>query len=283
MPSKSTPPLKPPSSETDPQEVGYGKPPVTNQFKKGVSGNPRGRPKGARNKRPAPYDERLKEIILDEAYRTIKVNEGAKRITLSMAQAVVRALAVNGARGQLRAAQAFMALLSGTERANKVVHDEYLQAAITYKLDWECELERRRQSGETGPEPLPHPDDIVIDMRTGAVGVKGPMTKEDKVKWDRKAALLLTEAAEIESDMISRETAPDVARAVIASKRLQPDKLGPRRYGDKTTVETSATVSAGQTRKLDISTLSDVQLDALEEALRATVAQLAAPGNTNHG
>ncbi len=184
MRSKTTPPLKPPSSEADAHEVGYKKPPVAHQFKQGASGNPHGRPKGARNKRPALYDERLKGIILDEAYRTIKVNEGAKRFTLSMAQAVVRSLAVNAARGQLRAAQAFMAPLSGTERANKVAHDEYLQAAITYKVQWESELERRRRSGETGPEPLPHPDDIDIDMRTGVVAVKGPMTKEDKAKWD---------------------------------------------------------------------------------------------------
>ena len=44
------------------------------------------------------------------------------------------------------------------------------------------------------------------------------------------------------------------------------------------TVETSATVRVEHTRKLDISTLSEAQLDALEEALRATVAQLAPPG-----
>ena len=43
-----------------------------------------------------------------------------ERITLSMAQAVFRSLAVNAARGQLRAAQAFIAVLSGAERANKV-------------------------------------------------------------------------------------------------------------------------------------------------------------------
>lgn len=35
------------------------------------------------------------------------------------------------------------------------------------------------------PAPLPHPDDIVIDMKTGLVRVNGPMTKEEKVVWDR--------------------------------------------------------------------------------------------------
>src|SRR5436305_2012926 len=121
MQRQSTHTLKPPSPEADRQEVGYKKPPAAHQFKKGVSGNPRGRPKGARNKRPALYEERLKGIILDEAYRPIKVNEGAKQFTLPMVQAVVRALAVNAARGQPRSAQVFLALVSETEQANKVL------------------------------------------------------------------------------------------------------------------------------------------------------------------
>ena len=177
--------LDPPSSEPSVYEVGYRKPPPSSRFKPGQSGNPKGRPRGARSKRPLLNEERLKSIVIAEAYRTIKVNEGERQITLSMAEAIIRALAVNAARGQLRSQQAFTALLSETERCNKAMHDEWLKTAIDYKHEWELELARREKLGITGPEPIPHPDDIVIDIRTSQVIMKGPMTKEDKVQWDR--------------------------------------------------------------------------------------------------
>jgi hypothetical protein len=80
----------------------------------------------------------------------------------------------------------FATLLSETERANKALSDEWLQTAIEYKRDWDMELERRARLGIAGlPEPVPHPDDIVIDMKTGRVRINGPMTREDKAEWDR--------------------------------------------------------------------------------------------------
>ena len=105
-----------------------------------------------------------------------------------MAQAIIRALAVNAARGQHRSQHLFAELLSETERANKALSDEWLKTAIEYKHEWEEELERRERLGVSGPEPLLHPDDIEIDMKTGQVIVKGPMTKEEKVRWDRLRA-----------------------------------------------------------------------------------------------
>ena len=74
--------------------------------------------------------------------------------------------------------------LSATERDNRRRHNEWLEAAITYKLEWEQELERRGRLGITGPVPLPHPDDIIIDTLNDTVRIVGPCTKEEKAKWD---------------------------------------------------------------------------------------------------
>jgi hypothetical protein len=69
--------------------------------------------------------------------------------------------------------------------ANKALNDEFLRSAIEYKRDWDQELARRRRVGIQLPDPIPHPDDIIVGMKTGQVRINGPMTKEDKAEWDR--------------------------------------------------------------------------------------------------
>jgi hypothetical protein len=167
-------------------EVGYRKPPLHSRFKRGQSGNPSGRPKGRKNRpKVGPSNEEpLKEIILKEAYREITVTESNRQVSMPMMQAIVRSQAVNAARGNLRAQREFTGLVTLTERDNKRRHTELLQAAVEYKIDWEIELERRKALSIDGPEPLPHPDHIIIEPVTGDVHIIGPMTKEEKARWD---------------------------------------------------------------------------------------------------
>ncbi len=193
-------------------EVGYAKPPVASRFKPGQSGNPKGRPKGAKNRRPALSEERMKDIILDEAYRTITVRDGDRSVSVPMAQAIIRSLAVNAAKGQHRAQRLFAELLAATERSRAELQERFLSSAIEYKVEWERELERRAKLGiQDLPPPLPHPDHVVIDIRAGTVRLAGPATKEEKVEWDyileQKAILEKSVAALVEAN--ETETDPD--------------------------------------------------------------------------
>ena len=129
-----------------------------------------------------------------------------------MAQAVVRSLAVNAAKGNQRAQRLFTQLLSAVEKDNKRLHDEWFNTAIGYKIEWERELERRARLGIQAPAPVPHPDDIVIDVQRGSVRVTGPMTKEEKVKWDEALeyrAKALAEVAELKELLSSEPNHPE--------------------------------------------------------------------------
>ena len=191
-------------------EVGYGKPPKKHRFKRGQSGNPRGRPKDAKFSRPAPHEEGLKDIVLEEAYRLITVRDGDRTVAMPMAQAVFRTLAVEAAKGKYHAQRLFTEMLSATERGNKAAHDAFVKMAIGYKTDWERELERRERLGITdAPPPLPHPDHIEIDLRAGTARIVGPMTKEEKAVcdlWVAKKQELVAKVEKLQEELEAAET-----------------------------------------------------------------------------
>lgn len=208
-------------------EVGYAKPPETTKFRKGQSGNPRGRPKGAKNKLPALNEERMKAIILEEAYRTITVRDGARNVSVPIARAVLRSLSVNAVKGQHRSQRLFAELLASVETSNKAFHDEWMDTVIGYKRRWDQELQRRRVLGITHlDDPIPHPDDITIDYRRGRVRLIGPLTKDEKAVRDE----VIANKAEFEAQLLDlenkleTETDPDLleiyGRDIIVARKL---------------------------------------------------------------
>lgn len=81
-----------PSKES--YEVGYGRPPKSFQFKKGASGNPRGRAKRSTD---------LLSVLLRILRETITIEEGRTKRKVSKLQAIVIRLVNRAAGGDLSA------------------------------------------------------------------------------------------------------------------------------------------------------------------------------------
>jgi|SRR6185437_5518760 len=90
----------------DNREVGYGSPPKHTQFKKGQSGNPKGRPKGTQNL-VTVLERNLREPV------TIRENGRSKQIT--KLEYAVQQLIKKATSGDLRALQQLITLLRSAE------------------------------------------------------------------------------------------------------------------------------------------------------------------------
>lgn len=167
--------------------VGYGKPPAEHRFQKGRSGNPLGRPKGARAKPKIDTGYGLKaaeQFLRAEAYRPIAVREGEAIVELPAIQAVFRAMGVSAMKGNRFAQRTLAELVTNMEAEDHRSRMELFGTAVEYKHSWSQEIERHEKAGLDPPRPIPHPDDIILDPRNGAVRFEGPQTKEQRDRLD---------------------------------------------------------------------------------------------------
>ena len=79
---------------SDDYEVGYGQPPKHAQFKKGQTGNPKGRPKGTKN---------LKTDLQEELEEKIVITEGGAGKKISKQRALIKSMMAKAVNGDARA------------------------------------------------------------------------------------------------------------------------------------------------------------------------------------
>jgi hypothetical protein len=102
---------------------------------------------------------------------------------------VLRKVAVAAANGNTRAQQNYLNLLIGAEADRRVATMEMLKTAVDYKERWHHVLAERAREGTTGPEPVPHPDDVLIDYETGNIRIDGPVMEDQKQARDQLRAM----------------------------------------------------------------------------------------------
>lgn len=132
-----------PDQEPSDNQVGYCRPPKATRFKKGQSGNPKGRPKGSLNVATV-FSKTLREKVV--------VNENGQRKTMSKLEAALKQLTNKAASGDTRALRLLLELARDAEAKQNAGGE---QIPIVGELDQEVIegiLNRFRQGDQQGQE-----------------------------------------------------------------------------------------------------------------------------------
>ena len=125
-------------------EVGYARPPKSGQFKKGQSGNAKGRRKGPKL---------FIEIVMDALNEKVAINENGSRKMITKQVALAKQVANKGATGDLKSIKLLFEILEGLDDRERVTRSEAVhhgnstaKERLMKKLD---QMRERMDAGQT--------------------------------------------------------------------------------------------------------------------------------------
>ncbi|MDX8470349.1 DUF5681 domain-containing protein [Mesorhizobium sp. VK23B] len=186
-PPKGFPPGAADHIKQDIYGVGYKRPPKATRFKKGQSGNPKGRPRGI-----APdlslSDEPVLKAAFEAAKKTVTIREGGKLSTVSIPAALIQSGINDAFKGNARSLGLMLDVMRIASQAHAREVKETQATWRKYKDDYAEALRKAERNGLPPPTILPHPDDVVIDDEVG-VRFIGPVDEEWQRRLDETIAL----------------------------------------------------------------------------------------------
>ncbi|WP_170331374.1 DUF5681 domain-containing protein [Ruegeria arenilitoris] len=140
------------SDDTKDYEVGYGKPPKVTQFKKGRSGNPKGRPKGAKG---------VNASLKRELEAKITVREGNREVRISKAEAIAKRLTAGALKGDTKLMMALLKLDADLFDPSEMDAQESVRALEPDAVDYDIlrDFFSSQLDGDGGPENEEAEDD----------------------------------------------------------------------------------------------------------------------------
>lgn len=132
------------ANDPDDDDVGYGRPPRATQFRKGASGNPRGRPRGANS---------FKTDLAAELREKLTLTENGKERRITKQRAFIKTLTAAAIKKDIRAVNALLACM----RYFGVGHEEQVAETSDVEdleiLENYLKRERGRQNSAKASKP----------------------------------------------------------------------------------------------------------------------------------